>query len=152
MSVHSAGILCYRYHDQGLEVFLVHPGGPFWASRDDGAWSIPKGLIEAGEDPLATARREFREETGFCAEGEFLQLGQLRQHSGKIVHAWALQMDLDASLLKSNTFSLEWPTGSGSICDYPEVDKGAWFALAIARQKLFPGQEPFLDRLLEQLA
>lgn len=152
MSVHSAGILCYRYRAQTLEVFLVHPGGPFWAKRDDAAWSIPKGLIEGGEEPLAAARREFFEETGFEASGECFALGQLKQHSGKIVHAWALQMDLDAGQVKSNTFSLEWPKGSGKVREYPEVDKGAWFGLAQARQKIYPGQETFLDRLLEQLA
>jgi len=151
MSVHSAGILCYRFQGQVLEVFLAHPGGPFWAKRDAGAWSIPKGLIEADEDPFAAARREFREETGFDANGTFLELGQLKQHSGKIVHAWAVQMDLDATQLKSNTFSLEWPKGSGHVREYPEVDKGAWFELTKARQKIYKGQEDFLDRLLEQL-
>ena len=151
MSLQSAGILCYRYRDQVLEVFLVHPGGPFWAKRDTGAWSIPKGLIEAGEDPLAAARREFFEETGFEAGGEFVALGQLQQHSKKIVHAWAVQMDLDASQVKSNTFDLEWPKGSGQVRDYPEVDKGEWFELAEAREKIYQGQEAFLDRLLEHL-
>jgi len=151
MSLQSAGILCYRYRDQVLEVFLVHPGGPFWAKRDTGAWSIPKGLIEAGEDPLAAARREFFEETGFEAGGEFVALGQLQQHSKKIVHAWAVQMDLDASQVKSNTFGLEWPKGSGQVRDYPEVDKGEWFELAEAREKIYQGQEAFLDRLLEHL-
>ena len=151
MSLQSAGILCYRYRDQVLEVFLVHPGGPFWAKRDTGAWSIPKGLIEAGEDLLAAARREFFEETGFEAGGEFVALGQLQQHSKKIVHAWAVQMDLDASQVKSNTFGLEWPKGSGQVRDYPEVDKGEWFELAEAREKIYQGQEAFLDRLLEHL-
>ena len=151
MSLQSAGILCYRYRDQVLEVFLVHPGGPFWAKRDTGAWSIPKGLIEAGEDPLAAARREFFEETGFEAGGEFVALGQLQQHSKKIVHAWAVQMDLDASQVKSNTFGLEWPKGSGQVRDYPEVDKGEWFELAEAREKIYQGQEAILDRLLEHL-
>jgi predicted NUDIX family NTP pyrophosphohydrolase len=152
MSVHSAGILCYRFRDRVLEVFLVHPGGPFWVKRDAGAWSIPKGLLESDEDPLATARREFQEETGFAAVGEFFALGQLQQHSKKIVHVWAVQMDLDASQVKSNTFSLEWPKGSGKVREYPEVDKGEWFALAEARQKIYPGQEAFLDRLLSHLA
>lgn len=152
MSVHSAGILCYRYRGQLLEVFLVHPGGPFWARRDDGAWSIPKGLVEAEEELLTAARREFQEETGFEAVDEFVELGQLKQHSGKIVHAWAVQMDLDASQLRSNTFSLEWPKGSGHVREYPEVDKGEWFELSAARQKIYKGQEPFLDRLLAQLA
>jgi predicted NUDIX family NTP pyrophosphohydrolase len=152
MSVHSAGILCYRYRDQLLEVFLVHPGGPFWVKRDAGAWSLPKGLIEADEQPLAAARREFKEETGFEVNGEFFALGQLKQPSRKIVHAWAVQMDLDASQLHSNTFSLEWPKGSGNIREYPEVNKGEWFELAEARQKIYQGQALFLDRLLEHLA
>lgn len=151
MSVHSAGILCYRYRDQVLEVFLAHPGGPFWAKRDTGAWSIPKGLIETGEDPLVAAQREFFEETGFNAVGHFIALGQLQQRSGKIVHAWALQMDLDASQVRSNTFRLEWPKGSGKVQDYPEVDRGEWFGLAEARQKIYPGQAAFLDRLLEHM-
>ena len=151
MNVQSAGILCYREREQGLEVFLVHPGGPFWARRDDGAWSIPKGLIETGEDPLSAARREFNEETGFVASGECIELGQLKQRSGKIVHAWALQMDLDPTYLHSNTFTLEWPRGSGKLREYPEVDRGAWFSLATARQKIYEGQAAFLDRLLEYL-
>ena len=151
MSVQSAGLLCYRYRDQLLEVFLVHPGGPFWARRDDGAWSLPKGLIETGEAALAAAKREFREETGFTADGEFLALGELKQRSGKIVHAWAVQMDLDASQVKSNTFTLEWPKGSGHVREYPEVDRGGWFSLAAARQKIYTGQAVFLDRLLALL-
>ncbi len=152
MSVHSAGILCYRYQGQVLEVFLAHPGGPFWAKRDLGAWSIPKGLLETDEDPLTAAKREFNEETGFSAEGEFVELGQLKQHSGKIVHAWAVQMDFDASQLTSNMFSLEWPKGSGRLREYPEVDRGEWFPLARAREKIYPGQVAFLDRLLAHLA
>jgi len=152
MTVQSAGLLCYRYRGQVLEVFLAHPGGPFWAKRDNGAWSIPKGLLETDEDPLAAAKREFNEETGFTADGEFVELGQLKQHSGKIVHAWAVQMDFDASLLTSNMFSLEWPKGSGRLRDYPEVDRGEWFTLGQAREKIYPGQAAFLDRLLEHLA
>lgn len=151
MSVHSAGLLCYRYPGQMLEVFLVHPGGPFWEKRDDGAWSIPKGLIEAGEDPLMTAKREFNEETGFVAVGDFIALNTLKQHSGKIVHAWAVQMDLDASRLSSNTFSMEWPKDSGNQNEFPEVDRGEWFTLERARQKIYPGQAAFLDRLLAYL-
>ena len=152
MSVHSAGILCYRYRDQVLEVFLVHPGGPFWEKRDAGAWSLPKGLVEAEEQPLTAAKREFKEETGFDVTGKCYALGQLKQHSKKIVYAWAVPMDLDASQLKSNTFSLEWPKGSGKLHDYPEVDKGEWFDLTAARQKIYYGQAAFLDRLLEHLA
>ncbi|MGD8925785.1 MAG: NUDIX domain-containing protein [Thioalkalispiraceae bacterium] len=152
MGLQSAGILCYRYHDNVLEVFLVHPGGPFWVNRDAGAWSIPKGLIEAQESPLAAARREFAEETGFEVEGEFIGLGQLKQPSNKIVHAWAIEQDIDATQIRSNTFSLEWPKHSGNICDYPEVDQGAWFRLDEAKHKITKGQCSFLDRLLAKLA
>ena len=152
MSIHSAGILCYRYRDLVLEVLLVHPGGPFWVKRDSGAWSIPKGLVESGEQPLAAARREFNEETGFDVAGEFVALGELQQPSKKIVHAWAVQMDIDVTRLSSNTFSLEWPKGSGNVREYPEVDKGEWFELAEARQKISKGQTEFLDRLLQQLS
>jgi len=152
MSIHSAGILCYRYRDLVLEVLLVHPGGPFWVKRDSGAWSIPKGLVESGEQPLAAARREFNEETGFDVAGEFVALGELQQPSKKIVHAWAVQMDIDVTRLSSNTFSLEWPKGSGNVREYPEVDKGEWFELAEARQKITKGQTEFLDRLLQQLS
>ena len=151
MSAHSAGILLFRDQRTDLEVFLVHPGGPFWVRRDAGAWSIPKGLFEADESPLEAAKREFREETGFVAQGRFIELGQLKQPSGKIVHAWALEMDVDATRLRSNTFSLEWPRGSGIIQEYPEVDRGAWFDLAQAREKIVKGQVGFIERLLEQL-
>ena len=151
MSVTSAGILLFRYRDKELELFLVHPGGPFWAKRDAGAWSIPKGLCEADEPALAAARREFGEETGFALDGAFIDLGELRQPSGKIVHAWALAQDVDAAALRSNTFTLEWPKGSGVVREYPEVDRGAWFDLAEARDRLLKGQRGFLDRLLERL-
>ena len=152
MSVHSAGILCYRYREQELEVFLVHPGGPFWVKRDAGAWSIPKGLIEDNEPALDAARREFEEETGTAAVGNFIDLGELRQPSRKIVHAWAVEMDLDASKLNSNTFPLEWPKGTGNIREFPEVDQGAWFTLAQAQHKIQPGQQAFLERLVTHLA
>jgi len=148
VSVRSAGLLCYRCREQQLEVFLVHPGGPFWARRDEGAWSIPKGLIEPEEAPLAAAKREFQEETGFTVNDGFIELGQLKQPSNKIVHAWAVQTDFDASQLQSNTFSLEWPRDSGRLRDYPEVDRGEWFTVAQARRKITPGQQAFLDRLL----
>ena len=151
MTLQSAGILCYRYRQQ-LEVFLVHPGGPFWSKKDDGAWSIPKGLLEAGELPLAAAIREFREETGFAVSDGFIELGQLRQPSKKIVHAWAVQTDFDANKLKSNSFSMEWPRGSGQVREYPEVDRGEWFILSSARQKIYQGQAVFLERLLAYLA
>jgi predicted NUDIX family NTP pyrophosphohydrolase len=136
----SAGLLLYRKRGDALEVFLVHPGGPFWARKDDGAWSIPKGEFEIGEDPLAAAQREFAEETGFTVQGTFLPLTPLQQRSGKIVHAWAMQGDCDPALVRSNTFTLKGKT-------YPEVDRAGWFGLDIARQKILPGQAGFLDQL-----
>lgn len=151
MSVHSYGILLFQQTEGGLQILLVHPGGPFWAGRDDGAWSIPKGLPEHGETGLAAARREFREETGCAVEGRFIPLGVLKQPSGKIIHAWALEHDLDATRIRSNTFSLEWPRRSGILREYPEIDEGRWFSLEEARQKITAGQSGFLDRLLKQL-
>lgn len=151
MSKQSAGILLYRYKSNALEVFLVHPGGPFWMRKDEGAWSIPKGLIEENEDPMNAAQREFTEETGFKAEGELIALGQVKQPSNKMVHAWALEMDVDAGELKSNTFALEWPKGSGKIQEYPEADKGEWFNLERAKTKILKGQIVFLNRLVAQV-
>jgi predicted NUDIX family NTP pyrophosphohydrolase len=151
MSVYSAGILLFRYRGDDLEVFLVHPGGPFWVNRNEGAWSIPKGLIEEGEQPLEAAKREFTEETGFRVDGRFVALGQLKMPSGKIVHAWALEQDVDASALRSNSFSLEWPKGSGIVQDYPEVDKGQWFGLDRAYIMISRGQLKFLERLVDRL-
>jgi predicted NUDIX family NTP pyrophosphohydrolase len=151
MGEQSAGILLYRFREKELQVFLVHPGGPFWARRDEGAWSIPKGLMEAGENPLDAARREFREETGFEVEGGCLELGELKQPSRKLVHAWASEQDIDPSRLKSNTFTLEWPKASGQMREYPEVDRGGWFGLEEALKKILKGQAEFLDRLLERL-
>ena len=133
----SAGLLLYRLP---LEVFLVHPGGPFWASKDKGSWSIPKGEFEASEDPLAAARREFTEETGFTASGEFKRLTPLKQKSGKIVHAWAVQFDCDPTLVKSNTFVFKGR-------EFPEVDRAGWFTIEEAKQKILPGQAGFLDQL-----
>ena len=147
MTVHSYGILLYRHHGERLQVMLVHPGGPFWAGRDAGAWSIPKGLPEANEAALESARREFLEETGFEVDGEFLELGTLRQPSGKTVHAWALEHDLDTSRICSNTFTLEWPPRSGRQQEFPEVDRAAWFTLTAAREKIIKGQVGFLDEL-----
>lgn len=144
---HSAGILLYRYREGALQVLLVHPGGPFWAGKDLHAWSIPKGLFESGEDPLAAARREFREETGYEVNGRFMRLGELKQAGNKIIHAWALEGDIDASRIASNTFSLEWPRHSGRTQEFPEVDKGEWFDPETARIKIHKGQMPFLDRL-----
>jgi len=151
MTVHSAGILAYRFRSGELEVLLVHPGGPFWAGKDAGAWSIPKGIYEDDEQPLEAALREFREETGYAAAGPFIELGELRQASGKIVHAWAAEGDFDVSRLTSNTFTLEWPKGSGQMREYPEVDRGAWFGLGQAREKIVAGQREFLDRLPRRL-
>jgi predicted NUDIX family NTP pyrophosphohydrolase len=115
MSVHSAGIILFRFKNEKLEVMLVHPGGPFWAKKDDGAWSIPKGLFEENENPLDAAKREFKEETGYEVGGEFIELGELKQPSRKIVHAWALEKDIDETKIVSNTFTLEWPKNSGNI-------------------------------------
>lgn len=150
MKLQSAGILLYRFVKDRLEVLLVHPGGPFWAHRDAGAWSIPKGLVGEHENLLDAARREFREETGFTADGELIPLGSLRQPGGKIVHAWALQKDIDVAKVVSNGFSLEWPRRSGVQQTFPEIDRAAWFPLPQARRKITPGQADFLDRLLEK--
>jgi len=151
MNVHSYGILLFRRTAGHLQVLLVHPGGPFWAGKDAGAWSIPKGLPEGDEAETETARREFREETGFEVNGEFLELGALQQPGGKTVHAWALEGDLDVNRIRSNTFTLEWPRHSGTVREYPEVDAGGWFSLAEAGEKIHRGQAGFLDRLLEHL-
>jgi predicted NUDIX family NTP pyrophosphohydrolase len=144
----SAGILLYRYQGNDVEVLLVHLGGPYWLHKDLAAWSIPKGLCEADENLLQAARREFEEETGFAVDGDFIYLGELKQSTGKIVHAWALEGELDADKIRSNTFSMEWPRNSGRIQEFPEVDKGAWFDLKTARRKIIKGQIPFLDRLV----
>jgi predicted NUDIX family NTP pyrophosphohydrolase len=147
MPKRSAALLPFRYRNDTAEVLLVHPGGPFWAGKDDGSWSLAKGEYEADEDPLAAARREFTEETGFVAAGEFLSLGEVRQKSGKFVTAWAFDGDFDASLARSNSFSMEWPPRSGRMQDFPEVDRAEWFAMEIARERLLEGQRPFLDAL-----
>lgn len=151
MTVHSCGILLYRHSRGRLEVMLVHPGGPFWAGKDAGAWSIPKGLPHADEAALDAARREFHEETGFTADGAFLELGDLHQPSGKIIHAWALEGDLDVNRIRSNTCSLEWPRGSGRHLEIPEIDAGGWFTLDAARHRITAGQAEFLDRLCARL-
>jgi len=144
----SAGILLHRRGAAGVEVLLVHPGGPFWAKKDAGAWSIPKGEHEEGEDAQACALREFEEETGSApAPGELSDLGTVRQKSGKVVQAWALAGDLDPETLRSNTFEVEWPPRSGRRQAFPEVDRAAWFTLDIAREKINPAQAAFLDRL-----
>jgi predicted NUDIX family NTP pyrophosphohydrolase len=146
----SAGILLHRGTGAGLEVLLVHPGGPFWARRDAGIWSIPKGEYLDDEDPLAAARREFAEELGSePPPGEPADLGEIRQKSGKIVHAWALTGDLDADQIHSNTFTLEWPPRSGAMSEFPEVDRAQWFEVELAREKINPAQAAFLDRLAD---
>ena len=147
----SAGLLMYRKRNQQLEVLLVHLGGPFWAKKDDGSWSIPKGEFADDEDPLAAAQREFEEELGAPPVGGFIPLKPLKQPSGKLVFAWALRSDFDTSSLKSNTFSMEWPPKSGRQQEFPEVDKAAWFGLATARRKILKGQAPFLDQLQVKL-
>jgi predicted NUDIX family NTP pyrophosphohydrolase len=145
----SAGILLHRDSGRGLEVLLVHPGGPFWARRDAGAWSIPKGEYSPEEDPLQAARREFAEELGSQAPaGEPADLGEVRQKSGKVVRAWAMAGDLDADTIVSNTFALEWPPRSGRVNEFPEVDRAEWFDLDRAREKINPAQAAFLDRLV----
>jgi predicted NUDIX family NTP pyrophosphohydrolase len=151
-SARSAGILLFRRAGAAVEVLIVHPGGPLWARRDDGAWSIPKGEYEPGEEPLAAARREFEEETGGPApDGEALALGEVQLKSGKRVIAWALEGDIDATAIRSNTFAMQWPPRSGQIQEFPEVDRGDWFAPAGARVKLNPAQVEFVDRLLDML-
>ena len=148
----SAGLMLFRRTSSGPEVFLAHPGGPFWVGRDEGAWSIPKGVPDADEDLLDTARREFREETGIEPEGPFLPLGEVRQKAGKVVHAWAWEGDADPATVTSNSMKVEWPRGSGRWIEFPEVDRCAWFDVETARAKLNPAQSALLDRLLEALA
>jgi predicted NUDIX family NTP pyrophosphohydrolase len=143
----SAGILLYRIRDGVPEVLLVHPGGPFFVKKDAGAWGIPKGLIDEGEDPLAAARREFEEETGFKAEGAVLPLAPVQQKGGKIVHAWAMEGDCDPEKIQSNTFMLEWPPRSGRQQEFPEVDRAGWFSVGEAKQWINPAQAGFLDEL-----
>jgi predicted NUDIX family NTP pyrophosphohydrolase len=143
----SAGILMYRRPSIGVQVLLVHPGGPFYARRDAGVWSIPKGEYEPGEDALAAAIREFEEETGFRPDGPFLELEPVQQKGGKVVRAWASEGDWDPDVLQSNLFTLEWPPRSGELREFPEVDRGAWFPLSKARQKILAGQLPLLEEL-----
>jgi predicted NUDIX family NTP pyrophosphohydrolase len=147
-ALRSAGLLMYRRRESAREVLLVHPGGPFWRNKDAGAWSIPKGLYDADEDPLAAAQREFEEETGRRVEGEFVALGSFRQPGGKIVTAFAVEGDFDVTALRSNTFTIEWPLRSGRQASFPEVDRAEWFSPAMARMKLARGQVPILDAFL----
>ena len=143
----SAGLLLFRRSGAGLEVFLAHPGGPFWRDRDLGAWTVPKGLLVAGEDPLAAAVREFEEETAIRPEGPFLPLGSVRQKAGKLVQAWAWEGEADPRRTKSNTMRAEWPRGSGRWLTFPEVDRCEWFDARTARQKINPAQAGLIDRL-----
>ena len=151
----SAGLLVYREVSGAVEVLLVHPGGPLWARKDDGAWSIPKGELDEGEEPLAAARREFAEETGIAADGpafgDFVALDAVRQPGGKLVHAYAVRGEADAGSVRSNTFAMEWPPKSGRQQAFAEVDRAAWFLLEEAEAKILRGQAPFLDQLREKL-
>ena len=143
----SAGLLLYRVRETGIEVLLVHPGGPFWARRDEGAWTIPKGEFDANEAPLAAARREFLEETGAAVEGRFTALTPVRQAGGKRVHAFAVEADFDPATLMSNTFEIEWPPRSGRMQHFPEVDRAAWFTVAEAATKMHSAQRVWLGEI-----
>lgn len=148
----SAGILMYRHEGDDLLLLLVHPGGPFWAKKDWGSWSIPKGEYAEGEDPLAAATREFAEETGYTPQGEFEPLGEVIQSGGKRVIAWAVPGNFDPRMLTSNRFEMEWPPRSGQLRSFPEVDRAAWFTVAEARKRLLPAQTALVDRLLDRIA
>ena len=148
----SAGLVMYRVRGAQLEVLLVHPGGPLWAKKDLGAWSIPKGEVSPGDDELSTAKREFEEETGLRPQGEFLPLGKITQKSGKTVRAWAFAGDCDPAALRSNTFSLEWPPHSGKKQEFPEIDRAAFFSLAEAKEKINPAQIGLLEELARHLS
>ena len=147
----SAGLLLYRRRGESLEVFLVHPGGPLWARKDLGVWSIPKGLVDQNENALDAAKREFHEETGFTASGEFILLTPVKLKSGKVVQAWTVEADCDAAAARSNTFSMEWPPRSGIQREFPEVDRAAWFALEEAKTKITQGQAALLEELQKTL-
>ena len=154
MLVISAGLLLYRPRNSGVQVFLVHPGGPYWAKKDEGAWSVPKGLVDPGEEELACARREFKEETGFepPQSGAELDLGTFRLPSGKRLHVWAIEGDCDPAGLHSNLFEMEWPPKSGRSARFPEVDRGAWFDRQQALLNIVTGQRPVLERLYAELS
>ena len=147
----SAGLLMFRRKNPGVEVFLVHPGGPFWAAKDAGAWMIPKGEYSEDEEPLVAAQREFREETGFEPHGEFIDLGMVKQTGGKLVNAWAFEGDCNPEQLVSNSCLVEWPPRSGRMIEIPEVDRGAWFTLLGARKAILRSQSPFLEVLATRL-
>jgi predicted NUDIX family NTP pyrophosphohydrolase len=152
MAKRSAGLVMYRRHEGQLEVFLVHPGGPFWAKKDLGAWSIAKGEYVEGELPLEAAKREFEEETGFPATGDFLELGAVQQAGGKVVLAWAFQGECDPRKLVSNRCQIEWPPRSGRMIEIPEVDRGGWFSIVEAKERILKSQAPFLERLSRLLS
>jgi predicted NUDIX family NTP pyrophosphohydrolase len=143
----SAGIVLYRFSNSELKIFLVHPGGPFWAKKDAGAWSIPKGEFNETEDPLEAAKRELKEETGYIVGGDFLELTPVKQSGGKLVYAWAVQGDCNPYTIKSNSFTIEWPPRSGKRQEFPEVDRAGWFDLKIAMEKILKGQAPLLEEL-----
>ena len=149
--IQSAGLLLFRQRDKNVQVLLGHPGGPFWSHKDQGAWTIPKGLIGPGESPLSAAQREFTEETGYHSGGKTIPLGSAKQPGGKVVHVWAIEEDWDPADLRSNTFEMEWPPRSGRRQSFPEIDRASWFGVAEARLKILKGQAVFLDRLLEIL-
>jgi predicted NUDIX family NTP pyrophosphohydrolase len=151
MAKESAGLLMYRKQGTLVEFLLVHPGGPFWAGKDAGAWTIPKGELHENEAPLAAARREFEEELGFAPQGNFLELKSVKQKSGKIVHAWAFEGDCDPGKISSNLFTIEWPPRSGQMREFPEIDRAGFFGLEQAREKINPAQAAFLDELKEKL-
>jgi predicted NUDIX family NTP pyrophosphohydrolase len=150
MAKTSAGVLLYRRAGKSLEVFLVHPGGPFWAKKDDGAWSIPKGELAEDEDPLEAAKREFEEETGFPLKGKLEALEPIKQAGGKIVYAWTIEGEIEQSAIRSNMFSLEWPPHSGKKQEFPEVDRASWFDLETGRRKILKSQLPLLEQLQEK--
>jgi predicted NUDIX family NTP pyrophosphohydrolase len=147
----SAGLLVYRETDAGVEIFLVHPGGPFFAKKDDGVWSIPKGEFDDHEDPFTAALREFEEETGQKIAGDFFALTPIKQKGGKIVYAWAVEADIDADAIHSNTFKMEWPPRSGKTATFPEIDRAAWFDPATAKQKINPAQSALIDELMTRI-
>lgn len=151
MPKQAAGILLYRRRPSGIEVLLAHPGGPLWAPKDYGAWTLPKGQFTHSEAPLDAAKREFEEEMGSRPSGEFQPLGTLKQPSGKVIHGFAAEADFDVTTVKSNNFSMEWPPKSGKMGEFPEVDRAGWFSIEQARIKILKGQQPFIDRLLALL-
>ncbi len=150
--IQSAGLLLFRQRDKNVQVLLGHPGGPFWSRKDQGAWTIPKGLIGSGESPLSAALREFAEETSYHPGGKTIPLGSAKQPGGKVVHVWAIEEDWDPVDLRSNMFEMEWPPRSGRRHSFPEIDRASWFGIAEARLRILKGQAVFLDRLLETLA